>query len=89
MVTMRGMSHKRFTEETRRLMDIVSDPLAPVRTPVDYANAYRDLSTLLLNEEIWESVFELREGCKSNYALHNLGVERIEWLKRFKDSLDS
>ncbi len=89
MVTLRGMSHKRFTDETRRLMDVVADPLAPVRTPIEYANAYRDLSTILLNEEIWSSVFEIRDGCKSNYALYNLGKERIEWLTRFKESLDS
>lgn len=78
------MSLNRFVREAQPLIDILRDPLSPARRPLDYSDAYRDLTILLGNDEIWNSIVEIQEGCASNYVLHNLGNARIEWLKKFR-----
>ncbi len=81
------ISHNRFVREVRPLVDILRDPLSPARCPVEYTEAYRDLSLLVSDDTIWAALFDVEPGAKSNYALHNLGSERVKWLKRFRESV--
>jgi|GEM_PF-3454126 len=81
------ISHNRFYRETQPLIDILRDPLSPARQPVRYAEAYRDLGLLVCDDSIWSALFVVAPGAKSNYALHNLGAERVEWLKAFREQV--
>ncbi len=81
------ISHNRFVREAGPLIDILRDPFSPARCPMEYAEAYRDISLLVCDDTIWAALFEVAPGAKSNYALHNLGIERVEWLKAFREQV--
>lgn len=81
------MTARRLAKELKGAVDILSDPMSPVRRPLDYSNAYRDLAFIISDESRWESIFVVEEGSESNFVLHDLGSKRVEWLKSFKDSL--
>lgn len=79
------ISMKRLTPELREAIDIASDVFAPGRTPTKYAQAIIDLTTIVTNEDIWSVINHIEDGRKSNHLLHNLGAERIEWLRKFRE----
>lgn len=83
----RTLSHTRWVREVLPLIDLLRDPFSPGRQPVEYAEAYRDISLLVCDDNIWAALFEVAPGAKSNYALHNLGIERVEWLKAFREQV--
>jgi hypothetical protein len=79
------ISIRQITEEIRPLIDAVRDPILEINDPPTWWDAHHRLRTLMANDDIWETLMTVQEGRASNYAIHNLGVERIEWLRDFRE----
>lgn len=79
------LSFNRLIAELRPLIDILRDPFSPARQPLQYAEAHRDLVLAVTNDDIWQQIFEIQPGCRTNNLLHTLGTERMEWLRGFRD----
>jgi hypothetical protein len=75
----------RLINEIRPAIDVLRDPFSPARHPVKYTEAYRDLAVVVTNEDIWRQMFEIQPGCHTNNLIHTLGVERIKWLRKFRE----
>jgi hypothetical protein len=64
-------------------IDILSDPTA--EDSDSWYLAYGRVLYLISNPEIWEFINRIMPGNKSNFLLHNLGAERMAWLREFYD----
>ena len=83
----RPLSSRELTKALRGLTDVLSDPRQP-RDSYEFADAFCCLKTLLTSDGVWDSIFEIQEGNKSNRILHDLGERRVEWLKVFYGKIE-
>ena len=73
-----------LTSEIRDLLDnALMNHKVFLHEPIKYNKAYRDLLYLLSDDRHWKAIHEVKDGKKSNHALHNLGPKRMKWLEEF------
>jgi len=76
-------SLNRMVAEMTPLIDLLADPLSIIRQPEEYAWATVELRKLLSDPDNWEKLHAVKEGKRTNYAIHNLGQKRMEWMDRW------
>ena len=63
------------------LIDLLINPLNENTESRDWASL--ELFKILSIPGNWEVLTHVKDGAKSNYALHNLSKKKREWLERF------
>ena len=77
------LSLPRLTEEIKELVDTLLDHNVLLHDPFKYARTHLNLFYLLSDDRHWKAIHAVKDGKKSNHALHNLGPKRMKWLEEF------
>ena len=77
------LSQRQLEKLLPEIIDLVADPLSPIRQPDDFDRGYRELVALLSDPTHVQRVFYIREGSKVNRSWRVLGKKRMKWLRKF------
>lgn len=78
---------REITEHIRPLVDDARNLTLEIEEPNRYYEARFKLTQYISNPEVWAMLNTVQPGAASNYAIHNLGPERMDWLREFREHL--
>lgn len=72
------------------LIDLATDPLAPIERTSKWLQAQSALKAILSNPANYRRIFEVQTGKASTRPLFVIGQRRADWLRRFyEDEVDN